>query len=107
MRLRTRIKSNKARCLVCDDIVESKLVHDFVACRCGAIFVDGGHDYLRRGGDPGNIEDLSETEYVGQEMFPVEDWQYEVGNGDTLLGYREWLEHQIEGLPETEHAGEE
>ena len=23
--------------------------------------------------------------------FPIEDWQYEVANGDTWLGYAEWL----------------
>ena len=26
--------------------------------------------------------------------FPVEDWKYEVANGDTRLGYFEWVEHQ-------------
>lgn len=25
---------------------------------------------------------------------PVEDWQYEVANGDTRLGYHEWLARQ-------------
>lgn len=24
------------------------------------------------------------------------DWKYEVQNGDTVLGYQEWLEHQRE-----------
>jgi len=28
--------------------------------------------------------------------YPVEDWKYEVSNGDTALGYNEWVEHQIE-----------
>ena len=23
--------------------------------------------------------------------YPVEDWQYEVTNGDTRLGYHDWL----------------
>ena len=49
----------------CGDIIESVHRHDFVECSCGSIFVDGGHDYLRRGfpsGDPGEwiIEELSE-----------------------------------------------
>ncbi|MGA3118397.1 MAG: hypothetical protein ABSF90_28720 [Syntrophobacteraceae bacterium] len=26
--------------------------------------------------------------------FPAEDWKYEVANGDTRLGYPEWVEHQ-------------
>jgi hypothetical protein len=29
-------------------------------CECGSIFVDGGKDYLRRGGIIENIEDMSE-----------------------------------------------
>lgn len=24
----------------------------------------------------------------------IDDWKYEVANGDTMLGYAEWLEHQ-------------
>lgn len=28
--------------------------------------------------------------------YPRSDWQYEVQNGDTKLGYWEWAEHQIE-----------
>jgi hypothetical protein len=28
--------------------------------------------------------------------YPKSDWQYEVNNGDTKLGYREWVQHRIE-----------
>ncbi len=28
--------------------------------------------------------------------FPVQDWQYEVANGDTRQGYHEWKESQRE-----------
>jgi hypothetical protein len=31
-----------------------------------------------------------------REKFPVADWRYEVANGDTVLGYEEWLLHQLE-----------
>lgn len=44
-----KIKTNKAQCAECGDIIESKFRHDWVPCKCGAIFVDGGRDYLRRG----------------------------------------------------------
>jgi len=43
------ILTNKAKCMRCGDIIESKFRHDFVECSCGSIFVDGGKDYLRRG----------------------------------------------------------
>ena len=28
--------------------------------------------------------------------YPKSDWQYEVKNGDTKLGYKEWVEHRKE-----------
>lgn len=43
------IISNKIRCKHCNDIIESKTVHDFKQCKCGSVFVDGGKQYLRRG----------------------------------------------------------
>jgi len=60
-RVKTVIVSNRAKCLNCNDIIESKHRHDFVMCSCESIFVDGGKDYLRRGGNIANIQDLSET----------------------------------------------
>lgn len=30
------------RCKLCDDVVESKSLHDFKECACGAVAVDGG-----------------------------------------------------------------
>ena len=57
-----RIIKNAAVCMICDDLIESKHTHDFVVCKCGAIFVDGGHEYLRRGGDINSIIDVSEYE---------------------------------------------
>ncbi len=47
-----RILRNAAKCLKCGDEIESMHVHDFVSCSCGTIFVDGGREYLRYGGDP-------------------------------------------------------
>lgn len=50
---------NKARCRLCDDVIESKSVHHFVQCKCGEIFVDGGNEYWRAGaGDFKNFERL-------------------------------------------------
>lgn len=57
----TKIIRNRAKCLKCGDIIESKYRHDFVNCKCGAIYVDGGHAYLRRVGDLEYIKELSET----------------------------------------------
>ena len=43
-----RIIKNAIRCLRCGQVIESKTVHDFVTCACGACSVDGGTEYLRR-----------------------------------------------------------
>lgn len=57
-RKKMSILCNKAQCRKCGDIIESKYRHDFVKCKCGAIFVDGGKDYARRGAK--NLEDIIE-----------------------------------------------
>ncbi len=69
MTLTLHIKRNAAQCLKCDDVIESKHVHQFVRCSCGEIFVDGGKEYLRRGANSfDNLIDLSE-------YYTEEDWK--------------------------------
>ncbi len=53
------IISNSATCRKCKDFIFSRHVHDFVTCKCGAISVDGGQDYLRRVGDPADFIESS------------------------------------------------
>ena len=47
------ILSNQVACDLCGDNPWSANRHDFRTCKCGAISVDGGMDYLRR---VGNVE---------------------------------------------------
>ena len=62
---RFKLTRNSCRCRLCGDEIVSKDRHDFVRCKCGEIFTDGGTDYLRRGGNNlENIIDTSEGEYV-------------------------------------------
>lgn len=56
-----KIITNKAKCKKCGDIIESKYTHNFVTCKCGALSVDGGKDYLRRLGNIDDFEDMSEV----------------------------------------------
>ncbi len=44
-----RIIRNSARCARCGDEVESRDRGNHVTCSCGALFIDGGHEYLWRG----------------------------------------------------------
>ena len=62
-----KIIRNRIRCVHCGDIIESKSVHDYVTCSCGACAVDGGLEYLRRTGDFDYFEELSEFEDVTDE----------------------------------------
>lgn len=51
---------NRIMCLHCNEIITSKHTHDFVGCKCGKCFVDGGQDYRRRGGEKDkDYEELS------------------------------------------------
>ena len=59
-----KIIKNSIRCKSCGDVLESKHVHDFVQCRCGACAADGGKDYLRR---------LFKTEDCYEELSIVEE----------------------------------
>ena len=73
-----KIFINKIQCKHCGDIIESKTVHDFKTCECRKVFVDGGHEYLRRG-FPTKYEDdiieLSEyeEELLDEEGYPTEE----------------------------------
>lgn len=51
MSVSEQVKSNGIRCPRCNDKLYSLHRHDFKSCQCGAVFVDGGPDYLRTGWD--------------------------------------------------------
>lgn len=49
---------NRAMCKKCGEVVESMHRHDYVACSCGAMAVDGGYDYMARTGYMKMIEEM-------------------------------------------------
>jgi hypothetical protein len=58
-----KIKTNKIlRCKKCKTLIQSHYRHDFVFCKCGSIFVDGGSDYVRYGGKEEDIEFINSKE---------------------------------------------
>ena len=62
MEQETKILFNRARCRKCGTFLESKTVHDFQTCACGAVSIDGGRAYIRRVGNKEDIEELIEYE---------------------------------------------
>lgn len=56
----SKLKKNAIRCKHCGETIESRHRHDFVRCRCGRVAVDGGLDYIRRIGNPEDMEDRCE-----------------------------------------------
>ena len=59
-----RLVRNSAQCRVCKQVLVSRHRHDFVSCKCGAIFIDGGNEYFRAGGSLENLIDLCEYEEI-------------------------------------------
>lgn len=59
-----RLTRNAIRCRKCDTVIESKHRHDLRWCPCKSVFVDGGLEYERAGGELADIEWLSEYEEV-------------------------------------------
>ena len=53
---------------------------------------------------PGHVQivypESGKREYVSDLLelgdYPASDWRREVADGDTMLGYKEWLEHKLE-----------
>lgn len=76
MKRGTVIIHNRIKCKNCGEVIESKTTHDWVCCSCyhksngrTGVFCDGGTSYLRWGGYPEYIEDLSETRpYTDEEV---------------------------------------
>lgn len=69
-----RIKRNRAKCLVCGDVLESINTHDFRTCRCGSLSVDGGKDYIRRiFKEEGCFKELTKIEEIPEIMEMKED----------------------------------
>lgn len=40
---------NQAKCLKCNEVVQSRHRHECKFCTCKNVMVDGGKDYIRRG----------------------------------------------------------
>ena len=57
-----KIITNKIKCRTCGDVIESFFTHDLKKCKCGAVEIDGGKEYLRRSAN--SIDDFIELSTV-------------------------------------------
>ena len=62
-----KLKVKAIKCPKCEDVIYSRARHDFHYCNCGAIFVDGGFDYLRYG-EGSNNESFDKIENINLEL---------------------------------------
>jgi hypothetical protein len=92
---------SKAQCLDCEDILESKHRHDFVTCKCGNSFLDGGEDYFRGGG---NLLPLFD-EVFNDNSFLNDDFDdYNLGYQAGTLDERDRILQGIQKLEDQSHA---
>jgi hypothetical protein len=84
------IVSNQVECLACGDQPFSRNRHDFRYCKCGAVAVDGGTEYLRRVyADDAQWRDISielPTEVVNATIDAVK-WGKDTGRNDRGIAY--------------------
>ena len=78
------ILQNQIRCKTCGDEPYSAHRHDYKNCKCGAVAVDGGMDYLKRSGDPDGYVDLSYSmeKSVIEECKAAVAWAEETGRNE-------------------------
>lgn len=75
-----------------------------IACACYGTKIDHPDNIAVECEDCGVVlmdfdrepEEIETSHWDNDPDYPPEDWQYEVANGDTRLGYREWVEHKKE-----------
>lgn len=76
MEVKEKLIRNAIKCNSCVDIIESKHRHDFVSCKCGNVFVDGGLEYLRRGWAGGDLHGIKGfTELSEYAVVPEPIWE--------------------------------
>ncbi len=76
---------NSAICNQCKEEIVSRYTHDYNRCLCGAISVDGGNSYLKRGGN--YIETSLTSQNSFEEIREGFEWGSYGKNGDEPLHY--------------------
>lgn len=99
---------NRAKCVLCEDILESFHTHDYVTCKCGEISIDGGQNSLKTSAK--NYENFLRLDDHGKEIkvTVLESHQEKetqtqtpltVSSSSELIDMLDSLGKSIEGLP--------
>ena len=72
------------RCLICYDTIYSRARHDFHYCSCGAVFIDGGFDYMRIGYDKKENYEMTEIEVDTTKQILYNDWSRGINKYGTI-----------------------
>ena len=78
-----KIITNKIKCRTCGDVIESFFTHDLKRCKCGAVEIDGGKEYLRRSAK--NLDDIIELSTVINEDEIQEKDMIDIGVSKELF----------------------
>ena len=84
----TKIIENKAKCLICGDIIEGDKQGHLISCSCNKCYIDETPDFWRIGGDPKQIAIFDEN---GNEYEFLADYfedKYEALSMVFLKGYQ-------------------
>lgn len=93
---------NRAKCKLCNDLIESFHRHDYVACGCGEISLVGGLDYLGCGAK--NWCNFLRVDDEGKEItVQVVEKREDIAREEqsSVLELIEGMIKGLEGLPQT------
>jgi|SRR5579863_2762827 len=103
---------NRAKCKLCESIIESFHQYDYVSCKCGEIAVDGGNNHLRavardyrnflRVDDEGNeiiVKVVENEAEAAKQQDNVKDDYPSKPNRQELLDELQLMIKAIENLP--------
>lgn len=93
---------NRAKCKLCQSIIESFHLNDFVSCKCGEIFVNGGTDDYKCGaGEWSNFLRVDDegNEIVVKVTDEVKPLYNEKPNKKELIKLLDEMIKNIESLP--------
>lgn len=68
------MKVKGIKCPYCKEIIYSRARHDFRRCSCRKIFVDGGREYLKYGGEELENIEIYEIELEVENKELIKDW---------------------------------